>query len=74
MRGIENKDSSQSLYLNLMKNCLTNECQCDFNPDNYLPQSDLGMKRKCYATCSTATNVAVETLWALTYYLPVGAK
>ena len=41
MRGLENKESSQSLYLNLDKDCLTNECQCDFNPNNNLPQSDL---------------------------------
>ena len=43
MRGIKNKGSSQSLYLNLMKECLSNECQCDFNPHNELPQSGIGI-------------------------------
>ena len=38
MGGIENPDSFQTLFLNLDRHCLTNECECDFNPHNSLEQ------------------------------------
>ena len=31
LKGIENSEDAQTLFMNLDKQCLTNECQCDFN-------------------------------------------
>ena len=47
MPGQKYPDSFQALYLNLNTECLTNECQCDFNPFNQNPRCMNDTVRGC---------------------------